>query len=268
MGTRAEYTQGMDSLRDLAGRDLGSQRVVLSESEMTYYALTIVGDLATGFDVLFDGGQPTCPSYAFVLGGWALVRMTEVAEVDNTRTVMVGAKLELLRPLQVDGSVEMDARVAHVWDTGTSALVEVEVNSDAFRITYVIYVPDGGGFGGEHPPRAHSYSDRNHEYSVPLPMSDSVLYRKLNSLDEVNEVQARPVQPGLMMMARAFVSMMLQMGVTVEEVRSLQGRFTSSARSGEPLMLEGSSDGSFVVRGDHGVVIDEGRLTVMTRSDS
>lgn len=235
---------------------------------MTYYALTIAGDLGSGFDVLFEGGQPTCPSYAFVLGGWALGRMTEVAGIDSTRTMMVGATLDVLRPLPVEGFIEMAAHVTRVWDTGRSALVEVEVSSDCFNVGYVIHAPDEGGFGGEHPPRARTLAERHPDYSVPLPLSDSVLYRKMNPTDEHSDIQTRPVQPGLVMLARAFVSIMLQLGVSVDNVKGLQGRFTSSARSGEPLMLEVNRDGSFVVRGDYGVVIDEGRLTVLTPVNS
>ena len=259
----SEYDLVVRSLPDLVGADLGQHRVELSESEMTYYALMIAGDLASGFDVLFEGGQPTCPSYALSLAGWALRNVSELAEADNTKTMLAGVSLELLRPLPETGWLEMAARVSRLWDTGRAALLEVEVTCECFVVCYVIYLPDRGGFGGPPPPPPIKEQFQP-EYSVQLPESESVLYRKVPLNGDPASTQARPVQPGLVIMARAFVAMLLQLGLSPYLVRRIEGRFTHPARVGEPLHLEGTTSGGFVVRGDHGVVIDHGLVTAVT----
>lgn len=252
----------MDSLRDLAGADLGQERVELSESDMTRYALMIAGDSATGLDVLFEGGQPTCPSYAFVLAGWGLERMGQVAPVDHTRTMLAGVTLDLHRPLPDEGAVNMHGRISHVWDTGRAALIEVEVRCDFFTLRFVTHAPEAGGFGGDPPPRPQSRSGVPTEFAVALPAAESVLYRKVDPDAESGVASVRPVQPGLVMMARAFVVMLLQLQASPYSVRRVEGRFISPARSGEPLTLVARADGSFSVRGDRGVIIDAGLIVL------
>lgn len=244
------------------GADLGQERVELSESEMTRYALMIAGDSAAGLDVLFEGGQPTCPSYAFVLSGWGLERMGQVAPVDHTRTMLAGVTLDLHRPLPDEGCVNMQGRISHVWDTGRAALIEVEVCCDFFTLCFVTYIPETGGFGGDPPPRPQSWAELAMEFAVPLPTTESVLYRKIEAADDAGAALARPVQPGLVMMARALVAMLLQRQASPDRVRRVEGRFISPARSGEPLTLVASADGDFMVHGDRGVVIDGGRVVM------
>ena len=261
---RAEYTLSMVLLRDLVDADLGQERVELSESEMTRYALMIAGDSATGLDVLFEGGQPTCPSYAFVLAGWGLERMGQVAPVDHTRTMLAGVTLDLHRPLPDEGAVNMHGRISHVWDTGRAALIEVEVRCDFFTLRFVTYAPEAGGFGGDPPPPPLSRAELPMELAVLLPTTESVLYRKIDPAGDAGVASARPVQPGLVMMARAFVAMLLQLQASPDRVRRVEGRFISPARSGEPLTLIARTDGNFLVRGDRGVVIDGGLMVLAT----
>ncbi len=263
-GRSPEYTGSVSSLRGLAGVDLGRRRVELSESEMTYYALMIAGDNASSFDVLFEDGQPACPSYALPLSEWAMHELVTAADFDHTRTMLAGLTLTMKRPLPTGGWLDMAARVPVVWDTGRAALVDVEVASEYFTVHFVVYVPDGGGFGGPAPPRSETSGECRPDFVLPLAHADTAVYRKVrtDATEAPDPGQTRPVQPGLITFARGLVSLVQHHHLPAERVHEMRARFVAPARLGEPLSLHGCDDGRFVVRGEKGVILDDGRLTV------
>ena len=189
--------------------------------------------------------------------------LVKAADFDHTRTMLAGVTMTMKRPLPTGGWLDMEGRVPVVWDTGRSALVDVEVVSEYFSVHFVVYVPDGGGFGGPSPPPSESYGECRPDFVLPLAHADTAVYRKVrpDDIESPDPRQTRPVQPGLITFARGLVSLVEHHRLPVERVHEIRARFVAPARLGEPLSLHGCDDGRFVVRGEKGVVMDGGRLT-------
>lgn len=145
----------MVSIGELAGHDLGRHTVVYDDRDVILYNLA-VGATGDELDLVYERDLRALPTMATALGLWAAERAGALGAYDNSRSLHVGQRLETRDPLAPAGALDMTGAVTAVHDKGSAALVEVSVECTAFAATYVLFVPDAGGFGGERGPRGAS----------------------------------------------------------------------------------------------------------------
>lgn len=133
---------------DLVGWDLGEQSCQYFEHDVILYALA-VGATATELDLVYETRLRVLPTFPLTLGLWAVRAAGALGAYDPAATLHVGQTLTVLAPLPREGALNMRAAVSNVWDKGRAALVEVSVACEYFEAVYTIFIPGGGGFGGE-----------------------------------------------------------------------------------------------------------------------
>lgn len=169
---------GRTELADLAGTDLGSRTVTYSDVGPILYALA-VGASADDLDLVYERDMRTLPTYSCALGLWAVEAAGAIGVYDPKRSLHASQRLIVTGDLPVAGAVEMTGRIAHVYDKGKAALLEIEVSASAFIATYQIFLPGMGGWGGERGPSAAAGEqpqfDRVAQHSTSLNLA--ALYR-------------------------------------------------------------------------------------------
>lgn len=144
-------SNGVEGLRTLAGTDLGSRQISYEARDAILYALT-VGAPEDRLDLVYERDLRTLPTYACALGLWAVEAAGALNVYDRTHSLHASQNLKMHKPLPAAGTVEMQARVANVYDKGKASLVVVEVESSFFTAGYSIFLPGMGGWGGERGP--------------------------------------------------------------------------------------------------------------------
>lgn len=138
-------------LIDLSGHDLGVCERAFTADDAILYALA-VGAGADDLELVFERDLRVLPTYACALGLWAVEAAGNLGAYDRTKSLHVGQRLEMKRPLR-PGPVPMRGRVGAVHDKERLTIVEVMVSSEWFDAAYTILVPGVGGWGGEPPPK-------------------------------------------------------------------------------------------------------------------
>lgn len=106
-------------------------------------------------------GPSVVPTFALIANWWAVRDVRSVLDTGPAPMVHASQSLELLRPVQAAGEVQVEAVVAAVWDKGRSSIVELATTgSDAdgplFRTRSATMVLGVGGWGGERGPSGGS----------------------------------------------------------------------------------------------------------------
>jgi acyl dehydratase len=140
---------------ELVGRSLGTRIARYDDRDAILYALA-VGAGADDLDLVYERDLTVLPTFALTLGLWAVQAAGRLGAYDANRTLHVGQQLAIDRALPPQGEVEMSARIDAVYDKGRAALLDIVVESEAFRAVYTIYASGAGGFGG---PRGDRASD-------------------------------------------------------------------------------------------------------------
>ncbi len=204
-----------------------------------------------------ESGLHVLPGFATVAGGrMALMDGLSApgVEVDLTAVLHGAQRVEVHRPIPVQGRATQTSRVEAVYDKGKAALIVLrsEVADDAgplWTCDSQIYVRGEGGFGGERGPSARlDTPDRAPDVTVDCPTrpDQALLYRlsgDWNPLHADPEFAAlagfdRPILHGLCsygIVLKAVVDRLL--GGDVTRVRAYAARFAGVVWPGETLRV-------------------------------
>lgn len=254
-----------------AGRWLGERRVRYDERDAILYALA-VGARAEDLDLIHEDRLRVLPSFALTLAQWAPDALGSAGAFD-TRTAVHGAqRLEVLRPLSRSGELHLQARVGAVWDKGSAAVFEVEVESDHVMATWSIFAPGCGGFGGERGPSAPRDDVAGAtELRVATYATQAATYRLLGDRHAMHvdpdaaraAGQPRPFLHGLCTLAAITLEVARHTGAHPADLRSLSGRFAAPVFPGEQLAVQiaPGSTSSFEAKIGDRTVISAGRAS-------
>ena len=265
-------TEGTPGLADLGGRDLGRQSCAYTEREAILFALA-VGAGAAELRWVYEQRLEVMPTFALTLGLWAVRAAGATGAYDPVTTLHVGQELLVRKRLPPTADFEMGANVAAVWDKGSAALVAVRVDSEFFEATYTIFVPGGGGFGGERGPSRRANETGpvpGWEAEVRTTVDQAALYRLTGDLHPVHidpEVARangfeRPILHGLCTLASVTKAVADTVGADLGALRRLSTRLTAPVYPGDRIAVAiWESDGAFSFRANSGdaVALDDGR---------
>ncbi len=233
-------------LAQLAGQDLGAHVSTYDANRTILYALA-VGASASELDLVYERDLRALPTFGCALGLWAVESAGRLGAYDPKASLHVAQKIHVYRPLPASGSVEMQGRVAHVFDKGKAALIEVEVDSACFTATYTIFLPGMGGWGGERGPSASPVADVAFTQATETETSPELaaLYRLTGDLHPVHidpELARangfpRPILHGLCTLGISARVIARQHGVHPADLSYLEARLTSPVLPGDSLTV-------------------------------
>ncbi|OWA01850.1 enoyl-CoA hydratase [Streptomyces sp. CS159] len=238
------------------GHDLGTRTVSYTERDAILYALA-VGAPADRLDLVYERDLRVLPTFALTLAQWAPDALGALGAFDITTAVHGSQRLTVKRPLERSGELVTSARVAEVWDKGSAAVFDVEVDCDRFTATWSIFAPGSGGFGGERGPSAPRRPDRpaDHRPTVPTHSRQAALYRLLGDRHAMHiDPEAaraagmpRPFLHGLCTLAAALLPLADTLGAHPADLAELEARFAAPVFPGDALALHGwTGDGTGV----------------------
>lgn len=249
------------------GRSVGERTVGWEDRDAILFALA-VGARPDQLDLVFEERLRVLPGFALTLAQWAPDVLAGAGAWD-VGTALHGAQaLTVHRPLPARGELTMSARVSGVWDKGSAAVYDLEVESDCFTATWSLFAPGRGGFGGERGPGRPSAPDAAPAWSDDLPVAENaaVLYRLLGDRHHIHVDpeaaagidQPRPILHGLATLSTATLALAERAGAHPADLTRLEGRFASPVFPGETLRLQGWEAGAFEVASDRGPAITAG----------
>lgn len=230
---------------DWAGRDLGERRVGYDERDAILYALA-VGAGAEDLDLIFEERLRVLPTFALTLAQWAPDALGSQGAFDTGTAVHGAQRLEVLQPLPRAGELLLRSRVGAVWDKGSAAVFEIEVECDQFLATWAIFAPGCGGFGGERGPSApRDDLDGAAELRVPTYPTQAATYRLLGDRHHMHvdpeaaraAGQPRPFLHGLCTLAAITLRLAEHTGAHPADLRTLAARFAAPVFPGEELVV-------------------------------
>ncbi|MEV6162220.1 MaoC/PaaZ C-terminal domain-containing protein [Streptomyces sp. NPDC052052] len=232
------------------GRDLGTRTVSWTERDAILYALA-VGAPADRLDLVYEERLRVLPTFALTLAQWAPDALGALGAFDVTTAVHGSQLLVMKRPLEASGELTTSARVAAVWDKGSAAVFDVEVDCDHFTATWSIFAPGCGGFGGDRGPSAPRRPDRpaGHEVTVHTHSRQAALYRLLGDRHAMHiDPEAakaagmpRPFLHGLCTLAAVLLPLADGLGAHPADLVELEARFAAPVFPGDRLAVLGWS---------------------------
>lgn len=228
--------------------------------------------------------QQVLPTFGVVVG--AAGRWTSsIGSFSPTMVVDAGRRIELSRPLPVEGHIRSRGRLVGLYDKGSGALVVSESESmDAasgdplFRLQSNIFVRGEGGFGGDRGPsgRVNQPPDRDPDHTVTYTTrpDQALLYRLTGDRNPLHSDPAfaemagfpKPILHGMCtygITGRALLRTLC--GSDPARFRAMEGRFSRPVFPGESLTVRMWVDGGeavFTTTSSSGqVVIDQGSCT-------
>ncbi|CDM23594.1 probable dehydrogenase [Castellaniella defragrans 65Phen] len=236
-----------NDLAQLAGKDLGAHAAAYDANKAILYALA-VGAAAAELDLVYERNLRVLPTFGCALGLWAVEAAGRLGAYDPKSSLHVAQKIRVHRPLPASGSIGMRGRVAHVYDKGKAALLEIEVESEFFTAAYTIFLPGLGGWGGDRGPSAAPAADLAFTQATEVATTPELaaLYRLTGDLHPVHidpEVArtngfSRPILHGLCTLGISARVVARQHGAHPADLRSLEARLTSPVLPGEALTVE------------------------------
>lgn len=236
-----------------AGRRLGERTVSWAERDAVLYALA-VGARADELDLVYERRLRVLPTFGLTLAQWAPDVLGGNGAFDPGTALHGAQRLEVAAPLPAAGELTLSARVAAVWDKGSAAVFDVEVESRCFTATWSIFAPGRGGFGGDRGPSA-----RRAEPDGAPPLSvrvatfpeQAALYRLCGDLHALHvDPEAakaagldRPILHGLATMAASTLGLARALGEHPADLREAAVRFTSPVVPGDALDVRARPDG-------------------------
>lgn len=256
-----------------AGTDLGTRTVSYDQRDAIIYALA-VGAGAEDLDLVFEERLRVLPTFALALAQWAPDALGSQGGFDTRLSVHGSQRLKVTAPLPRSGEITMRAKVANVWDKGSAAVFDIDVESDYFVATWSIFGPGSGGFGGERGPGREPGPEGAPDLTVSVPTfaTQAALYRLTGDRHHIHidpEAaaaidQPRPILHGLCTMAAATLPLAAKLGAHPADLTSLAGRFAAPVFPGDTLELSAwrAGDGHAVeLAGPTGPVITGGHLS-------
>ncbi|GAB2828907.1 MaoC/PaaZ C-terminal domain-containing protein [Actinocorallia aurea] len=230
-----------------AGVRLGERTASWTERDAILYALS-VGARAEELDLVYERRLRVLPTFGLTLAQWA----PDVAGTNGafapTTALHASQRLEVAAPLPRGGELTLSARVSAVWDKGSAAIFDIEVESRCFTATWSIFAPGRGGFGGDRGPSARSASPAGTPpltVEVPTFAEQAALYRLSGDLHALHvDPEAaktagldRPILHGLATLATCTVGLARALGAHPADLGSASGRFSSPVLPGDTLAL-------------------------------
>jgi acyl dehydratase len=262
----------MTEIKDLAGHDLGSRVCTYSERDAILYALA-VGASEDDLDLVYERRLHVLPTFGLTFGLWAVEAAGALGAYDPTRTLHASQRLTVRRPLSPADSLEVNGRIAGVWDKGSAALVDVEVECDAVSAVYTIYVTDGGGWGGDRGPASPSAPAEGEPTATPrvgTTSGQAALYRLTGDLHPLHidrDVACAngfegPILHGLCTLGIAARVAAEVAGVAPWDLIELSARFAAVVYPGAtlevPVWADGNGTAAFGARVDGKDVLKSG----------
>ncbi|MDF1604725.1 MaoC/PaaZ C-terminal domain-containing protein [Nocardioides sp. YIM 152315] len=229
-----------------AGTRLGERRVSYDERDAILYALA-VGAPADDLSLVFEERLRVLPTFALTLAQWAPDALGSRGAFDTGTAVHGSQRLEVRAPLPRAGELDLVARVGNVWDKGSAAIFEVEVESEQFLATWSIFAPGCGGFGGERGPArpepAPAPAVEPERLAVPTASTQAALYRLLGDRHHMHvdpeaaraAGQPRPFLHGLCSLAAVTLGVARTVGAHPADLRELEARFAAPVFPGDVL---------------------------------
>lgn len=242
------------TMEQLAGTNFGTRVTNFTMRDALLYNLT-VGAPATDLTLSYERDASVLPTYGCAIGLWAVEACGDLGAYDRFKSLHASQQLRVLGPLN-PGDVEMRGAVRAVWDKGSAAVVEIDVESTAFVATYTIFVPGAGGWGGDRgpssvkpEPTAPTWTD-----TFAVPDNWAALYRLTGDLHPVHiDPEAahamsldRPILHGLCTLGIAARAAAAAVGASPHNLESLSLRLAAPVYPGDELTLSGAADGSAV----------------------
>ena len=135
-------------LAELKGYEFGKRSVRYEERDAILYALS-VGARSSETSLIYERDLRVLPAFACTLGLWAVEFAGGLGVYDRNYSLHASQSLEVFQPLPKSGDFETAGKITGVWDKGKSALLDIEVECEYFRVSYGIFLPGLGGWGGE-----------------------------------------------------------------------------------------------------------------------
>lgn len=228
-----------------------------------------------------DVDQRVLPTFAVIVGaagGWT----ASIGTFNPAMLVDAGRRVELLRPLPVEGHIRSRGRLVGVYDKGSGALLTSESESvdessgePLFRLRTNVFIRGEGGFGGDRGPSgpANVPPDRDPDHVVTYATrpDQALLYRLSGDRNPLHSDPAfaklagfpRPILHGMCtygFTGRALLHALC--GSDPARFRAMEGRFSKPVFPGESLTVKMWVDGDqavFTTESSSGqVVIDQG----------
>lgn len=254
------------SAADLIGKHIGDRTVTYTSSDAILYALA-VGAKETDLDLVFEDRLRTLPTFGLTLAQWAPDILAEQGVFDNL-SVHGSQTLDVHKELPREGEIKLSARVGNVWDKGSAAIFEVEVESDYYTATWSIFAPGKGGFGGDRGPKVilPEPTDPIKEITFETFETQAALYRLTGDRHHIHidpEASAligqpKPILQGLCTIAAATLALAKDQGAHPAELSHLAGRFSGPVVPGDELQIRNWQDSNFEVLRDGNPVISGG----------
>ena len=135
-------------LHELHGYELGNRTVSYKETDAILHALA-VGVERKEMDLVYERDLRILPTYACTLGLWAVESAGELGVYDRKFSLHASQSLIFKKPMPKTGVIETIGRITSVWDKGKASLVDIVVESEFIKVSYGIFLPGLGGWGGE-----------------------------------------------------------------------------------------------------------------------
>ncbi|MGF0313438.1 MaoC/PaaZ C-terminal domain-containing protein [Rhodococcus sp. IEGM1428] len=249
------------------GHELGTRTVSWNERDAMLFALA-VGARTDQLDLVYERDLRVLPTFGLTLAQWAPDLLGAANAFDVGRALHAAQRLVVHEPIPPRGEVLMAARVAAVWDKGSAALFEVDVECEFFTATWSIFAPGQGGFGGERGPsatRADKAGPVQRRRST-VAANAALLYRLSGDRHAIHVDpvaaraigQPRPILHGLATLATAASVVADLLGAHPCDVVELSGRFTSVVFPGESIDIVAGPNDRFWVETERGIAIDHG----------
>ncbi len=236
-------------LSELTGYDLGERMLSYEPRDAILYALA-VGARAEELDLVYERDLRVLPTFACGLGLWAVEKAGDLGAYDRKRSLHVAQGLLMRGALPPAGRIASRGRVAAVWDKGKATIVEVEVSSDLFVLTYSIFLPGVGNWGGSPGPETAKLpgAQRGHAIACATSRELAALYRLTGDLHPIHidpEVAGangfeRPILHGLCTLGMAARALAGAAGAHPVELKSLSARLSAPVFPGDTIEVYGS----------------------------
>ncbi len=242
-------------LKSLIGQDLGAQIVSYDELDAILYALA-VGAPPDRTDLIYERDLRVLPSYGCALGLWAVEACGATGAYDPHRSLHASQGLTVNRPMPKKAEFEMTGRVAAVWDKGKASMVDIAAECEFFEVTYSIFLPGVGDWGGERGPSAEKKEMQAPSWTASFQTNpnQAVLYRLTGDLHPIHvdpEVAKantfdRPILHGLCTLGIAAREAASAVGAHPSDLKSLKARLAAPVLPGAAIDMSAATDGNVV----------------------
>jgi len=237
-------------LYELKGFELGKQSVHYEERDAILYALS-VGARSSETSLIYERDLRVLPAFACTLGLWAVEFAGGLGVYDRNYSLHASQSLEVFQPLPKSGDFETAGKITGVWDKGKSALLDVEVECEYFRVSYGIFLPGLGDWGGE---RGVSSTEEVEEMrnswsgTYKTSTEQAALYRLTGDLHPIHidtvVAQAnnfeRPILHGLCTLGIVARMISESLGAKPTDLKKMEARLSSPVMPGD--LIEVTAD--------------------------